>query len=1241
MAKSLLFLIFLLLAYVVYAQPQTDSVTYTLFFVGDAGEPFIIDDPVGDALRARVKNSGSNTTVVFLGDNIYPKGMPGSHEKGRTIAEKIIQAQVDWIKDLDAEGVFIPGNHDWLRGRKRGWEYLTNQQRWFDSLNNKNITLWPKDGCPGPIEIPLNDQTTLVILDTQWFLHPWSKPAEESECDAKTPADVLILLEDIFTRNPTKRIVVAAHHPLITYGEHGGTSILKDHIFPLTSVRPKLYIPLPILGSFYPLYRKWLGDIQDTSHPLYQEMIKGLGNALAEHPGSIYVSGHEHSLQSIVKDSTYFIVSGSGAKTTNVKKKKYSRFAASVTGFVKAEIFKSGRVKLEYFQVDVDFPNGKTIFTDSLPSQPNLQPPISPVENLDFSDKIVRVKASDQYEAGNGKKKIFGENYRAAWAQEIDVPVFDLGKEQGGLKILQKGGGQQTLSLRMEDSSGREFVIRSIEKFPEKAVPQMFRKTFIQDLVQDQISSAHPYAAVVVPPLAEAAGIYHTNPSLVYVPDDPRLGIYRKDFANTLALFEERPAGDWSDKAYFGNSENIINTTKVLEKLAKDNDNRVDETFVLKSRLFDLWIGDWDRHDDQWRWASFKNKNGETYRPVPRDRDQTFFVNEGIIPKFWSRRWALPKFEGFAEDIRWPSGLSFNARYFDRSFLTSLPEEEWIKIAKDLQNRLTDEVIEKSIKEWPEEIYKLHGDEVIRKLKARRSNLVTYAQSHYKFLARDVDIVGSNKQEQVEVNRLPNGDVQVRMLKLDKGGTPGKNFYNRLFKFSETKSIRIYGLGGDDKFILTGTSPKSILVRVIGGDGNDLLKDDSHVRGLRKRTLYYDITKASQITSAGETGDRTSSDPSVNAYDRKAFKYDRLAPLIIGNFNPDDGLFVGAGFYYQKEGFRKIPFKSRHLAMASIAPRTNSYNFLYRGDFTDVIGKWGMEANVDIKAPNYVNNFFGMGNETTFDRNIDENPSYDLERAIDFYRFRFEEVKLEAYLTRKVGGFGSIKIGPALQRLEIEETNKDRFINEFALTLPYDLFSEYNSYVGLSWDFTFDKRNNSQVPSRGVMIKATGRNMAGTNTGANNFSSYEGSASIYQSLGFPARIMFAARIGGGLNTGDYEFYQAQILDGKTELRGLRKTRFYGDKKFYTNLEMRIKLFSIRTYLFPASLGVLGFHDLGRVWYKDASGLDPSATSGKSNAWHKGWGGGVWFTPFNLAVLSLEAGHSREGTLGYVRLGFMF
>ncbi len=1241
MIRSLLFYAFFLLPYCASAQSVEESISHSLYFIGDAGEPYNEHNTLGNVLQEVIKTSGVDVTVLFLGDNIYPKGMPDVNDKYRDVAEKILKTQVDWLKDVNAKIIFIPGNHDWMRGRRQGWKQLTNAQGWLDSLNDNRVTIYPRDGCPGPVEISLSSDAALVILDTQWFLHPWEKPGEEGNCDAKTPAEALLMVNDIFARNAGKRVIVAGHHPMITYGDHGGIFTLKDHIFPLTALHSRLYIPFPIVGSFYPLYRTWFGDIQDTAHPLYKEMIHGLTSVMTQYPGTIYAAGHEHSLQAIEKDSVYFVGSGAGIKTTGVKQKGYSKFAASTTGFVKADIFKAGKVILTYFQVDADYPKGKVIFKDSIPGTKALMTAATSNEPLDFKNKVVRVKASEQYAAGKGKKRILGPNYRSAWEQEIEVPVFDFGQD-GGLKILQKGGGMQTLSLRLEDTAGREFVLRSIEKFPEKAVPEMFRKTFLQDLVQDQISAAHPYAATVIPSLAEAAGIYHTNPKIVFIPDDPRLGIYRKEFANTLALYEERPAGDWSDKAFFGNSSDIVNTSKVLQKLLKDNDNHVDQNFVLRSRLFDMWIGDWDRHDDQWRWATFESKKGDVFRPIPRDRDQAFFVNEGMIPKVWSRRWALPKFEGFDEEINWPSGLSFNARYFDRSFLTEPDEDAWINTALDLQRRLTDAVIENSIREWPDEIYKLHGQDIIRKLKARRSELVANAVAHYKFLAKEVDLVGSNKNEQVDIKRLPDGNVSVKMFKITRDGAQGKKLYERLFKNSETKSIRIYSLGGDDKVTVEGTSDNSILVRVIGGDGRDSLIDNSHVGGLGHRTLFYDTKDStSQLISEGETGNKMSADPAVNTYDRKAFKYDRLAPLIFGNFNPDDGLFVGGGFYYQTEGFRKDPFKSRHIVLASVAPRTNSYNFLYRGDFTDVIGKWGLEIDADIKVPNYVNNFFGLGNESVFNRDIDEDPQYDLNRAIDYYRFRFEEIRLETSLTRKLGGFGSLRIGPALQRIEIEEPDEDRFINEFANSLPYDLFTEYNNYLGVGWNFTVDKKNHAQMPSRGVVFSLTGRNMAGTDAGAHNFSAYESSISVYQSFRIPARVVFAARVGGGLNTGDYEFYQAQVLDGKTELRGFRKTRFYGDGKFYTNLEMRIKLFSLRTYLFPASIGILGFHDLGRVWYKDQNGIDPTAPSGKSNAWHKGWGGGVWFTPFNLTVLSAEAGHSDEGTLAYVRMGFMF
>src|SRR5690606_21471202 len=121
--------------------------------------------------------------------------------------EKTLRTQVDWLKGLDVEGIFIPGNHDWVQGGRRGWRQVTNQQAWIDSLNDSRIMFLPRDGCPGPVEIKLSDKATMVIIDTQWFLHPWEKPGEDSECEAKTPGDVFLMLNDIMARNADKRVI--------------------------------------------------------------------------------------------------------------------------------------------------------------------------------------------------------------------------------------------------------------------------------------------------------------------------------------------------------------------------------------------------------------------------------------------------------------------------------------------------------------------------------------------------------------------------------------------------------------------------------------------------------------------------------------------------------------------------------------------------------------------------------------------------------------------------------------------------------------------------------------------------------------------------------------------------------------------------------------------------------------------------------------------------------------------------
>jgi len=386
------------------SQLNAQRISHRLYLIGDAGDLSIENNGL-KALLEQTVDIAVSSTVLFLGDNIYPKGMPSPGAKARKQAGQIMQAQISMIENVDATVYFIPGNHDWQKGGKAGSNRILYQKQWVDSLKNPLVHFQPERACPGPVEILLSDQVVLIIIDSQWFLHPWEKPeGDDSACEAKTPEDVFIKLEDMLERNRGKRIVVAAHHPIFTYGEHGGMFTLSDHLFPLRPANKNLYIPLPILGSIYPLYRKFFGNIQDTAHPLSKRYRKLMSKLLEQYPGSVYVNGHEHALQYSVKDSVHYITSGSGAKTSVVKEKGYARYASSTNGFASIDIYEDGTSSIKYYEIG----STSTAYEVHLPSLPSFS---GQHKNAlpDFSKPIL-AHASNRYEKGRGK--MLGINYR-------------------------------------------------------------------------------------------------------------------------------------------------------------------------------------------------------------------------------------------------------------------------------------------------------------------------------------------------------------------------------------------------------------------------------------------------------------------------------------------------------------------------------------------------------------------------------------------------------------------------------------------------------------------------------------------------------------------------------------------------------------------------------------------------------------------------------------------------------------
>ncbi|WP_370090351.1 metallophosphoesterase [Ekhidna sp.] len=1194
--RKLLILIFLI---------PSISWSQKVFLIGDAGEPKSPDKNLM-LLQSQFKDATENDFLIFLGDNLYPKGLPGNEDPEREEMENKLIPQLEVMKAFPGKALIIPGNHDWAQGRNYGWERALEMERYVRQYFEGQDVLLPIGGCPGPIEIPMSNKSTLIILNTQYFLHNWDKPDEDDNCENKSTVEALEELKSVIIRNKGKHILIAAHHPIYTYGEHHGNFSFKEQL-----------LPIPVLGSIHPLFRKTIGNIQDNTHPKYKAVMNQILTAMNEAESVVYAAGHEHSLQLIQRDGHHFIVSGSGSKTTHVKQGKGSLFARSEQGFAVLDLRENGTASVDYFGMDSGALFSKELYQKELKEiEANQNTP-------NFTDSTITVVASKKYEGDKKKYRWLGKNYREVWSTPVEVEVFDIGTEKGGLEVVKKGGGMQTKSLRLVAKDEREYVLRSIEKYPENAIPTALQKTFAQDIVEDQISSSHPYGAFIIPPLAEAAGIYHTNPKPVFIPDDPRLGQFQNVFAGTLALYEERPNEAASRDAHFGGGEDIDGTTTVIENLKEDNDNSVDQNFVVRNRIFDMWIGDWDRHDDQWRWAQFDDGKGNLYRPIPRDRDQAFFINEGIIPKIAARKWALPKIEGFDEKVDWAPGLGQNARFFDRSFMSEPDWDDWMEQIRFLQANLTDEVIESAIASWPDQIQNLTGERIRTGLRARRENMESYARELYLFLSKEVEVVGSDKHEYFLVEHLSPVETKVTVRKRKKDGELEQIIYERIFKADETKEVRLYGLDGEDVFEVKGVDSK-IKIRIIGGTDKDLIINGNADEKL-KNVKVYDRFKSTQVQGNSKGILKLSDNPEINNYDRKAFKYDILMPLVTAAINPDDGIFLGGGFAFTKHGWRKEPFAAMHKFTALGAFETGSFQFNYSGDYTDAIGKWDLNTAVLWQEPFFVNNYFGLGNESAFLMDQFVAPDDD---PIDYYRVRMDRLEIGAGVSRNVGTKAKLYLSSGYKSVEVEET-PNRFITSGGTDASTFDDNRYAKFVA---GIKLDSRDNKVLPTAGMTALAEVEHLEAISDFSRSSTRLRAEWVFYLSAKLPSRLVIANRLGTAhITSGNFDFFNANILGGRSNLRGTRRTRFYGQTSFYHNLDLRLKLFSFRSYIFPGQFGILGFHDTGRVWLEGEN----------SDTWHTGKGFGVWLSPLNTLVLNFNYAFGEDENLPTFSMSFFF
>lgn len=1181
----------------------------TFYLVGDAGK-----SPMGgmsDALTAfNIYLKDKNTKgdyAIFLGDNIYPAGLPKKDEKGREEAVNALDAQVKSLSAFKGDVVFIPGNHDWYA---KGLKGLKRQEKYIEDALGKN-TFQPENGCPLE-SIDVSESIQLIVIDTEWYLENWNDhPTINDECEIKTRERFFTEVEGELKKAQNKTIVFAMHHPMFTNGSHGGKYAAIKHLFPFQQK-----IPLPIIGSFITQLRTQGGvSIQDRYNERYNELMSRLETMAIDSENLVFVSGHEHTLQYIEEETIKQIVSGSGAKKSYAEISDNGLFSYGGEGFAELTIFKDGSSWVRYYGAEQG--NPKLLFSKEI---------FPPTEKYDISDLPdsfpqeveVSIYSKEETDVSGFFESVWGDHYRDVYSTKIRAKVATLDTLYGGLEVVRKGGGHQTRSLRLKTKDGRELNMRALRKsatqylqtvlFKDTYVQDEFEKTEIEELILDFYTAAHPYAFAVVPDLSDAAEIYHTNPRLYFIPKHKHLGDFNEEYGGELYMIEERPEENYAEDKNFGYADDLESTHDIIEKIREDEEHKIDENAFVRARLFDMLIGDWDRHQDQWRWAQFDMENGDHYyRPIPRDRDQVFSNFDGalldVMRVISGSTKQLQVYDEKLEHVEWMNAAGIK---LDRVLIQQSDKETWLKHAKFLQENITDAVIDNAFTKVPEEVQDETLKEIKEKLKGRRANLQDIATRYYNYLNELVVLTGTDKDDYIEITRSGDNETHVKISRI-KDGEKADVLVDRTFNRDITKEMWIYGLDDKDVFEVKGKANNPIFIRLIGGQEND-----TYIIENGRRVKVYDHESKSNTIKKNKGGTIRLTDVyKLNLFDfnKNITKTSLITPAI--GFNPDDGFLLGMQYVKTTKGFQRNPFSQQHRFKGGYYFATEGFSLNYDGEFANIMNDWNLHIGGQFTSANFTNNFFGYGNETV-------NNDDDLD--LDYNRVKTSIMAVKAGILKK-GNFGSdYGVRAILEGIELDET-ENRFITNDFVPATNEAFYERRFFGGIEAQFNYESFDDKINPKKAMTFMLQVGGKTEFEDTKNTYGYINTSLGFHNSLTRNKKLVLKTDARAQIRIGDdLIFYQAANIGGRNGLRGFRTERFTGQNSFVGSADLRYSFPSFKTSTLPLQIGIFGGADVGRVWLQNDT----------SKLWHNDYGGGFWVTAAESLSGTFNFFNSVEG-----------
>lgn len=1181
---SLFFCLFFFLINPVSGQdsiPKNEDISHIFYLTANTGNSKQTD--VLDAIL-KVSQDYKPESLLLLGNVMSKKGYPQQEPKREKAQEFLRKDLLRPLKGFEGKVIFIPGVNEWKQNTPQS---LDDLETFLQENSDKDFL--PDDGCPVE-DIEVNDDIALITVDSQWYFEDWDESSMFNvECDIRTRERFFIEIKDALKDNFGKVKIIAVHHPILSSSSTG----IFHRVFPFSR--------------------------QNFQNPLYQEFRKTLETLASQFDDVIFVSGNHANLQYLSNGRNPQIISGTAAEFTPANADQEDHFASDAPGYAKLTVFKDGSSTINFFSAAAS--DQKKLFTKEIPRERTTK---IELEGATWKNLGETYSASIYTPEETRKSEIYrllwGKHYRQIYSTKVEVPVLLLDTVDGGLKPIKEGGGQQSRSIRFINKNENEYTLRALRKSPTRYIqadllPTTFvgdriDNTFPQRLVRDYFTTSHPYAKFALDNFEEALDLPHIKPQIFYVPRQPALDIHNDEYGSELYELQAHAGSENRSFAQFGKPQEILSTFDLLEELRENPEAKVDQEKYIKARLFDMLIGDWDRHQDNWRWAEHEDDKGTFYVPIPRDRDQSFSTYDApLIRLIKLAEPRLRKMQTFDEDIANVKWFNWPGYPLDLQILFKSNWEEWEKQVNIIQQTITDDQIKTAFAELPPAVQDQTIEDIKRKLKGRRDNLMNIARKYFEHLQEFTMITGTDEDEKFEITRRKNGSTEIVQV------SDNKEIFRHSYRPEETKEIWLYGMAGEDIFQVAGSGDDSIILRVLGGPGKDIYDFQS-----KKRVKLYDFKhEENEIVQSGSRRLLVDS-YEINNFHFKKFRYSTFKALPYANFETDAGFTLGAEAIWTKYGLVNNPFQARHELLANYYFATSGFSVRYRSEFAHLFYDWNLGITARYTSPNYTFNYFGSGNETRYDaRAVDR----------DYNRVRIQRWHFSPALIWRNDAGSTINIGTSLESYRVEYETSSYLGKVFA---PENDLFDRQLYAGAEANYRFYSKENKAFPSLGSDIRFTTGYKKSIDGAGNEFAYLEPSISINYPLIPSGYAVLATKVGGEAIFGDnYEIYHAAAIGGNRSLRGYRNHRFNGKQSFYHSTDLRSALGLWKNRFLPFVYGVTAGFDYGRVWIP---GED-------TERWHSNYGGSLWISAGLAVTGNIGLYHGGDGNRISVMLNFKY